>query len=200
MILGSRFVKPLRKEAEDWKKNIVTLSDMVDEWLMCQRQVIYLRPIFLVSKDIQKILNEEYKRFLKIDGQFRALMKKVDKLRGCLKFVKTNGVVLDQLKNMNAILEDCNKKLEDYMNQKRAEFPRFFFLSNEELIDILANAADLNIIQLYLKVLFDALVAFEVVDEDKLNSLISGEKEMVPLKKKVTAQGGPEKWLRDLQD
>jgi dynein heavy chain len=34
-------------------------------------------------------------------------------------------------------------KLEDYMNQKRAEFPRFYFLSNEELIDILANAADL---------------------------------------------------------
>jgi hypothetical protein len=60
-------------------------------------------------------------------------------------------------------------------------------LSNEELIDILANAADLSIIQLYLKVLFDALVAFEVVDDDKLNALISGEKESVPLKKKVTA-------------
>jgi dynein heavy chain len=47
---------------------------------------------------------------------------------------------------MNAVLDDCNKKLEDYMNQKRAEFPRFYFLSNEELIDILANAADLSII------------------------------------------------------
>jgi dynein heavy chain len=52
MILGSRFVKPLREEAENWKRNIVLLSDMVDEWLMCQRQTIYLRPIFLVSKDI----------------------------------------------------------------------------------------------------------------------------------------------------
>jgi hypothetical protein len=35
MILGSRFVKPLRAQAEEWKKNIVTLSDMVDEWLIC---------------------------------------------------------------------------------------------------------------------------------------------------------------------
>lgn len=119
---------------------------MVDEWLMCQRQCIYLRPIFLVSKDIQKILNDEYKKFVKIDTQFKGLMKKVDQRKNCLKFVKSNGTVLDHLKTMNAVLDDCNKKLEDYMNQKRGEFPRFYFLSNEELIDILANAADLSII------------------------------------------------------
>jgi dynein heavy chain len=73
-------------------------------------------------------------------------MKKVDKMKNCLKFVKNNQTELDRLKHMNAVLDDCNKKLEDYMNQKRAEFPRFYFLSNEELIDILANAADLSII------------------------------------------------------
>ena len=37
MILGSRFVKPLREEAEVWKKNIMTLSDMIDEWYGFQR-------------------------------------------------------------------------------------------------------------------------------------------------------------------
>jgi dynein heavy chain len=105
-----------------------------------------LRPIFLVSKDIQKILNDEYKKFVKTDSTFKGLMKKVDKMKNCLKFVKNNQTELDRLKHMNAVLDDCNKKLEDYMNQKRAEFPRFYFLSNEELIDILANAADLSII------------------------------------------------------
>lgn len=129
-------------------------------------------------------------------------MKKVDKQKKCLAFVKANLKVekdsegfivkyecnvLNQLREMNAILEDCNKKLEDYMNQKRGEFPRFYFLSNEELIDILANAQDLDVIQLYLKVLFDALIRFEVQDEDKLSALISGENETVPLKKKITA-------------
>ena len=32
MILGSRFVKPLRPEAEKWKKDILTISDMVEQW------------------------------------------------------------------------------------------------------------------------------------------------------------------------
>jgi dynein heavy chain len=139
MILGSRFVKPLREEAEVWKKNIQILSDMVDEWLKCQRQTLYLRPIF-AAKDIQKILNEEAKQFTRVDTKFKTLMKKVDKAKNCLKFVKQFPVTLEELKKNNTILDDCNKKLEDYMNQKRTEFPRFFFLSNDELIDILANS------------------------------------------------------------
>lgn len=199
MILGSRFVKPLREEAEVWKKNIVILGDMVDEWLACQRQTLYLRPIF-AAKDIQKILNDEAKAFSRIDSKFKALMKKVEKAKNCLKFVKASPTTLDELKKMNTTLDDCNKKLEDYMNQKRTEFPRFFFLSNDELIDILANSQDIDRIQLHLKVLFDNLVNVRVEDEDKLAAMVSGEKEEVVLKKKVTAQGGPEKWLRDLQD
>jgi dynein heavy chain len=32
-VLGSRYVKPLRGKAETWKKDILTLSEMVDEWI-----------------------------------------------------------------------------------------------------------------------------------------------------------------------
>ena len=34
-VLGSRFVKPLREEATQWKNWILTLSEMVEEWNMC---------------------------------------------------------------------------------------------------------------------------------------------------------------------
>jgi hypothetical protein len=32
MVLGSRFVKPLRPEAEQWKRWILTISEMIEEW------------------------------------------------------------------------------------------------------------------------------------------------------------------------
>ena len=32
-ILGSRFVKPLRNEAEGWKKNLILLSKVLDNWI-----------------------------------------------------------------------------------------------------------------------------------------------------------------------
>jgi len=35
MILGSRFVAPLRADAEQQKYYINTLSDMIDQWVTC---------------------------------------------------------------------------------------------------------------------------------------------------------------------
>ena len=35
MILGSRYVKPLRADAEAWKKNLFVLNQVVEEWVTC---------------------------------------------------------------------------------------------------------------------------------------------------------------------
>ena len=34
MILGSRYVKPLRADAEIWKKNLQLLSKVLDNWVL----------------------------------------------------------------------------------------------------------------------------------------------------------------------
>lgn len=33
MILGSRYIKPIRTEAEAWKKNLMLLSKILDSWI-----------------------------------------------------------------------------------------------------------------------------------------------------------------------
>ena len=75
-------------------------------------------------------------------------MGKTQKAPNCIKIVRKNDETktLDSLRNFSGILEDVQKKLEDYMEMKRKAFPRFYFLSNDELIDILANALNLDVI------------------------------------------------------
>lgn len=53
MILGSRYVKPLRTEAEAWKKNLMLLSKVLDNWIFLQKQWMYLENIFTAG-DIRK--------------------------------------------------------------------------------------------------------------------------------------------------
>lgn len=67
------------------------------------------------------------------------------------------------------------------MEVKRGAFPRFYFLSNDELIDILANSANLDVIQLHLKTCFDNIVRIDIEDLE-IVAMNSNEKEKVPLK------------------
>jgi dynein heavy chain len=53
---------------------------------------------------------------------------------------KKRPTLLQQLQQYNDELDYVQKALEDYMETKRKAFPRFYFLSNDELIDILANS------------------------------------------------------------
>ena len=47
---------------------------------------------------------------------------------------------LSDLQNLSAGLERCQKSLNDYLDSKRNAFPRFFFLSDDELLSILGSS------------------------------------------------------------
>jgi dynein heavy chain len=106
MILGSRFVKPLRIEAEEWKKNILTISDMVEQWQTCQMSWRYLENIFK-ALDIRKAMPDETKKFEQVDKSFKLMMIKAQKQPVIIKIIKMKPFkTLDELTTNNQILEE----------------------------------------------------------------------------------------------
>ena len=51
----------------------------------------------------------------------------------------TQPGLIEQFQANNVMLEQIHKCLEAYLESKRVIFPRFYFLSNDELIEILAQ-------------------------------------------------------------
>lgn len=53
----------------------------------------------------------------------------------------TQPGLLEQIEAHNRMLDEVMKCLEAYLETKRIAFPRFFFLSNDELLEILAQVS-----------------------------------------------------------
>jgi hypothetical protein len=45
----------------------------------------------------------------------------------------------------NKTMDEIEKNLADYLDEKRRDFARFYFISNDELLTLLANQAKLNV-------------------------------------------------------
>lgn len=61
---------------------------------------------------------------------------------------------LDQLRSLSEQLEVCQKSLSEYLDTKRCAFPRFYFISDDELLAILGTS-DPTSVQEHMLKLFD---------------------------------------------
>lgn len=195
-ILGSRYVKPIKDQVDDWRNKLVLFQETFEEWLLCQRNWMYLESIFS-APDIQRQLPQESKLFSKIDASFRENMRRTADDPNCMKSCTRPGL-RETLRKHNANLEKIQKSLEDYLETKRAAFARFYFLSNDELLEILAQTKDPQAVQPHLRKCFDALVALDFGDQPKsidIKAMISPEDERIELGKNLKARGNVEDWL-----
>lgn len=70
-------------------------------------------------------------------------------------FLLAPAGLFELLNKISRELETMQRALEQYLETKRHVFPRFYFISNEDLLEILANARKPELIQVHIKKLFE---------------------------------------------
>lgn len=194
----SPFKKPFADRISQWETKLRTMQEVLEAWMTCQRSWLYLEPIF-GSDDIVKQLPVESKRFTTMDRSWRRIMTNA-KQKPVVVECCSDFKLLEAFRECNKLLELVSKGLSAYLESKRVAFPRFFFLSDDELLQILSQTKDPTAVQPHLRKCFENIASLEFAPDNKILAMYSGEGERVALEEPFYPKGPVEEWLLKVED
>ncbi|XP_064605237.1 dynein axonemal heavy chain 3-like isoform X2 [Liolophura sinensis] len=198
---GSSFIGPFEQEINEWDHKLHRMKATLDSWLKVQSAWLYLEPIFS-SQDIRNQIPMEGKLFEEVDDHWRTIMNTAVLDPKAL-VVISQDQMLEKLQQSESMLEVIQRGLNDYLEKKRLFFPRFFFLSNDELLEILSETKDPLRVQPHLKKCFEGISKLSFTPEKVITGMESAEKEVVEFSRIITpdeAKGLVEIWLSQVEE
>ena len=111
----------------------------------------------------------------------------------------TEGL-LEKFKESNDKLEQIQKSLNEYLEKKREKFARFYFLSNDDLLEILSQTKEPTAVQPHLKKVFENINAIEFTYKKTIVAMYSAEKEKVDFVEEVDPNNkNVEDWMNEVE-
>ncbi|ETO26653.1 hypothetical protein RFI_10483 [Reticulomyxa filosa] len=199
-----KYVQHFLQEVNMWENRLGMTETVISDWLLVQTKWSSLQSIFIGSEDIREQLPEDSERFTRINQTWRDLMNVAKNTPQVVETCNFEGrsQLLEVLKKD---LELCEKSLNQYLETKKMAFPRFYFLSNVALLDLLSNGNNPQRVQVHMGDCFDNIKSLEFAKDSKGNptkdaiGMYSKEgEEYVPFYKPYSCEGAVEDWLNGL--
>ena len=131
-------------------------------------------------------------------------MDRINKDKNCLRALIVKNF-LQQLIELNQKFEYIQKNLNQFLESKRGQFPRFYFLSNEDLLEIIGQSKDIGPILQHIGKMFEGVASLKHGDFQttrtknvEIEGLLSAEGEYVELLKPILIDAKVESWLKRL--
>nr|XP_054501017.1 dynein axonemal heavy chain 17 [Agelaius phoeniceus] len=202
-VLASKYRAFFLQRAQDWQQKLSTTDTVINTWFEVQRKWSHLETIFIASEDTRSQLPEESKKFDTIDEDFRDLMADAVQTPNVIECTNKPGLhtKLEALQDRLAV---CEKALAEYLETKRLAFPRFYFVSSADLLDILSKGTEPLEVSRHLTKLFDSLAKLKFQeDADKkplkvAHGMFSRDGEYMDFDADCDLSGQVEVWLNRL--
>ncbi|GMI05338.1 hypothetical protein TrVE_jg1168 [Triparma verrucosa] len=198
---ASKYYNSFKEKIDFWEGTLSTISEIVDMILTVQRKWMYLESIFMAAGDISKQLPEEYTLFVQVNDGFKSVMGRVFGDPNAQSACGVPGM-LDEVTDFDNKLEKIQKSLDQYLETKRVLFPRFYFVSDDDLLEILGQSKEPQLVQKHIKKCFEGIKTLILVPPGKLMNRTyeasggtSPDGETMSFVQNVVVDGAVELWL-----
>jgi len=140
-IASSKFMAYFEEKVTIYQKGLSLVSDTVADLAEIQKTWSFLINLFIYSEEVKKELPDESEEFVHIDKEVRQILKDADTYTNIFEFSThedpENGkTAWKKMEKIFKELAKCQKGLNDFLASKRKVFPRFYFLTMDELLDV----------------------------------------------------------------
>ncbi|XP_056412427.1 uncharacterized protein LOC130355786 isoform X2 [Hyla sarda] len=184
-----------------WQKKLQVIETTVHLWLSVQEKWAQMEEVFSTLA-FRVAMPREANLFADVNNHFCRLMKSVEENPNILQNCTRRGLQ-SLLEMLNYKLERCQRAVRLHLEQKRQVFPRFFFLSLEDTLNIVCYGYDLNVISGHIMKIFkhvQSLIYQENSQEDchQILGVRSFLGEELHFTKPLECSGPVENWLPQL--
>jgi dynein heavy chain 1 len=190
--------KVFDKEVTHWEATLNEIYQIVDLWIVVQRQWIDLEGVFDDGSGIRKLLTTEYSRFHGVSSEYQGILRKV-----------FNSPVVAEIRNIQDLfqtierlsdsLSRISKALSEFLEKQRELCARLYFVGNDDLIDMIANKDNVG---KHMKKMFPGIYCIQYSDDRTLiTSVVASNGETVVLNNAVSLVQYPrlDEWMNQLE-
>jgi dynein heavy chain 2, cytosolic len=189
----SQFFKAFADQGNALEAKMSILEFVLQTLNQIQRKWVYLEPIFGRGS-----LPAEEARFKRVDEDFSDIMTGLNRDPKLFSLADIPNLS-DKLRTMLDQLERCQKALTEFLEAKRSAMPRFYFIGDDDLLEILGQAKNPNVIQSHLKKLFQGIHKVKFNENStQITAMVSSANEVVVLEDPVKVNEKVEDWLHEL--
>ncbi|ODV98401.1 hypothetical protein PACTADRAFT_20118, partial [Pachysolen tannophilus NRRL Y-2460] len=189
------------QEASLLEEQLNKMFSLLDIWIEVQKEFVYIDGVFGGNSDVRKLLPLETSRFSNISSEFFLILKSVYKSAIAIDSLTVSDIHRSMERTLDVLIK-IRRSLSDYLEQQRDNFPRFYFVGNEDLLEIIGNSNDLPIIAKHFKKMFAGIADASVKKETgEITHIISEEGEHIELFNSVQLKESPplHEWLAELE-
>jgi dynein heavy chain 1, cytosolic len=187
---------------------LTALRAAFDSWVDVQRRWVYLEGILFGSSDIKAQLPAEWSRFKSIDTEFVSLMRRIAGKPYAMEVLNIENLqrTLERLGNLMGVIQ---RALGEYLTKQRSDFSRFYFLGDDDLLEIMGNSGEPGKVLAHVGKMFSGIAGARLVTgtlpekvRARLDAMVSKDGELVEFNEPIDIHDGTnvKDWLKSLED